>query len=102
MAQDLRQDGTGQGVRLGRRDNRAAKVLVEIGPADPRPGRLYQNLARTGFSRSSNVLHSYVSRAVEPSCPHGDSPFVAAASAAECRATAEASSARTQLISRVT
>ena len=101
-AQDLRQYGTGQGVRLCRRDNRAAKVLVEVGPANPCPGRLYQDLARTGFSRSSNVLHSNVARAVEPSCPHGDSPFVGAASAAERRATAEASSVRTQLISRVT
>ncbi len=101
MAQDLRQDGTGQGVRLGRRDNRAAKVLVEIGPADPCPGRLYQNLARTRFAGSSNVLHSNVSSAVEPSCPHGDSPFVDAARLRN-DGLRPASSVRTQLISRVT
>lgn len=46
VAEDLRQLGAGQRVRLGRRDDRPGDVLVQVGAADPAPARADQDLGR--------------------------------------------------------
>ena len=52
VAEDLRQLGAGQRVRLGRGDDRPGDVLVQVGAADPAPARLDQHLGRAEPLRS--------------------------------------------------
>jgi hypothetical protein len=70
VAQDLRVRGSGQWMRLDRRDNRTGDIFVKVGATDAATGGPNYDLAWAWFLRLTNVLDPEITGIVETKRAH--------------------------------